>query len=193
MRHIVNTIYSRAQLRINTLLAVGRARKESLERAATLSFCKTLVLCYGNIYRSPLVAAHLQSGPLKSGHFEVRSAGFHPKPGRSAPPDFVELVRSCTGLDLSGHRSRVVTKEDLEWASAIVLMDRHNWHALSAIDSSRASLVIWLGAFLNSGSPEISDPYGLQESEIAAIAHDLVTASEHLERTAGHRRCATDT
>lgn len=79
-----------------------------------------LVLCLGNICRSPYAAASLARCALNG--LEVRSAGFL-RSGRPSP----ETARSSAqrnGIDLSGHRSQQVTPALLEQADLVIVMDR---------------------------------------------------------------------
>ena len=96
-------------------------RRKALEalrrrpRPATL-----LILCQGNICRSPVAAALLDRALAPLG-IEVQSAGFI---GYNRPPP-AEAVAVATrhGVDLSGHRSRLVTADLVRAADLIVVMD----------------------------------------------------------------------
>ena len=81
---------------------------------------KVLVLCHGNIYRSPLCAAALS----KHEGLSVRSAGFRSAGKRAARP--ARLAAAVLGYDLKTHRSSLVTPELLRWASFIIYMDSGN-------------------------------------------------------------------
>lgn len=167
-------------MRVAAELAVRRARVTTLQRTQTLPFRRMLVLCYGNIYRSPLAAACLIRMCSGKDAVQVRSAGFHPNPGRPARGEFIQMVRDHVGLDLSGHSSRVVCIDDVEWADSIVIMDRHNWHALARLDRACLEKIVWLGAFLRSGPVEIIDPYGLSELEVHRVIDQLDAATRTL-------------
>jgi protein-tyrosine phosphatase len=145
---------------------------------------RILVLCYGNIYRSPLAAAYLARTLCDSAGCQIRSAGFHPRAGRESSEDFVRHVLHRTGLDLSAHRSSLVSVQDLEWAQMVVIMDRHNWHALAKASggSDTMSRVLWLGALRATGPVEIGDPYGRSEDVMAQIVEDVVESAERLGR-----------
>lgn len=117
-----------------------------------------LVLCYGNIYRSPLVEYLLKKSVL-FGAFSIKSAGFYEKPGRSCERQYLSLLKD-RGYDLSNHRSTVVRKDDLDWANIIIIMDRKNWDLVGAVDRVALQKVVWVGAFNRSGSVEVDDPYG---------------------------------
>jgi protein-tyrosine phosphatase len=135
-----------------------------------------LVLCYGNIYRSPFVEALLRA-QLETDvpAMEIRSAGFHRRIGRETPSDFVALSRAYQ-VDLTGHRSALVERATLDWADLVVVMDRHNWEALADFGPLAQGKAVWLGALLEDGSVEIADPYGRTAAEAGVIAQRLYRA-----------------
>lgn len=79
-----------------------------------------LVVCHGNICRSPFAAALLRQalGPVG---VRVDSAGFV-RPERPAPPEAVAAA-ARRGVDLAGHRSRLLTPDLARAADLIVVMD----------------------------------------------------------------------
>jgi protein-tyrosine phosphatase len=136
---------------------------------------RVLVVCYGNIYRSPFVSVLLQQR-LAAG-ISVRSAGFHAVPNRPSP---ARHVRSCDryGVSLAQHRSCVITQADVEWADLIILMDRLHWAALTTMGARKEKLV-WLGV-LSSGAVEIPDPFNKSDAEADDIVDMLRAATESL-------------
>ena len=159
--------------------ALFRARRLSLARASARCPRRLLVLCYGNIYRSPFVAAWLGSKLAGQPGFEIRSAGFHHVPARPSPQDYVRLaIDYC--IDLEPHRSRLVEPADLEWAEAIVIMDRYNWERLRSSGSVIQRKIIWLGAFAATGAVEIEDPYALPRPRVQAIVEQMRVAADGL-------------
>jgi len=138
---------------------------------------KFVVVCYGNIYRSPYAARLLgdRLGPA----FQVRSTGFHRVADRPSLPAHVEMSLQ-SGVDLRAHRSTIITVDDIQWADAIVLMDRHNWQALRQRGAEPARL-IWLGAF--DGGGEIPDPYGRSSDDARRIMHRVHRCTEALAAT----------
>jgi len=141
---------------------------EALQRRGGTSI---LVLCYGNIYRSPLVA-HLLRNDERLAGFSIDSAGFYPREGRPCDARYLELLGD-RGHDLSSHRSTVVSREHLEAASLIVIMDRFQWQQLSQFGRPITDKTVWLGALSDSGSVEVEDPYGLPEAEVQQIIDQL--------------------
>lgn len=152
-------------------LTAGRDSRAVLEAGSPR---KLLVVCYGNIYRSPYAAQLLgdRLGPT----YQVRSSGFHRVADRPSPPAHVEMSLQ-SGVDLRAHRSKIMTVDEIQWADAIVLMDRHNWQVLRQRGADPARL-IWLGAF--DGSGEIPDPYGLSSDDARRIMHRVHQCTEAL-------------
>jgi protein-tyrosine phosphatase len=163
------------------------ARATAVRRLGGAPVRRLLVVCYGNIYRSPLFAeilrAHYQGADGKQP--EIRSAGFHPRAGRSSPPEYV-VQCAGHGVTLDAHRSALTTPDDLAWADTIVCMDRHNWNALDLMGADSAKIV-WAGA-LTEGNVEILDPYGRPEPEVEHIIGRIETAArQFIERSGAPR------
>jgi len=78
-----------------------------------------LVLCLGNICRSPYAAGVLER---HLPDHEVRSAGFL-EAGRP-PPRHAVSVAAERGINLTGHLSSRVTTSLLDWADLVLVMDR---------------------------------------------------------------------
>jgi protein-tyrosine phosphatase len=80
---------------------------------------RVLVVCLGNICRSPYAAAALRSAA--GAHVEIESAGFI-GPGR-AVPGLARDLAARSGLDLSAHRSRQLSADMVSAADLVVVMD----------------------------------------------------------------------
>jgi protein-tyrosine-phosphatase len=107
-------------LRRRRVLEALRRRAPVLHTPAVV-----LVVCYGNICRSPFAAAVLSRalGGMR-GAARVESAGLiaPPPPRRPAPPHAVTAA-ARHGVDLASHRSRVITADLVHSADLIVVMD----------------------------------------------------------------------
>jgi protein-tyrosine-phosphatase len=79
-----------------------------------------LVVCHGNICRSPFAAARL-AGYLAPAGVRVGSAGFI-GPSRACPPEAV-MAAARRGVDLAAHRSQLLTAATARRADLIVVMD----------------------------------------------------------------------
>lgn len=97
-----------------------------------------LFVCNGNICRSPYAAAVAQR--LFTGTVAVESAGFI-GPNRPSPPEAV-AVAAERGLDLSSHRSKLLTPERLRAADVVVVMDGGQRRRIVRGHGAPAALVV---------------------------------------------------
>jgi protein-tyrosine-phosphatase len=143
---------------------------------------RVLVLCYGNICRSPVVAALLQSCAKD---VEIVSAGFHAQPRRRMPEEWANVVEQTTGMRLDHHRSRVVNAALINWADLIIVMDSANWRMLARTHRHAISKAVLLGVAAAAGRgarAEIADPYTLDETGMRPIATTLQRCVDDLAR-----------
>lgn len=94
-----------------------------------------LVVCTGNIYRSPLAAAALRHRLLEAGiGVVVGSAGVAPVVGQRVPTGLLQEVGRQHPLhpDLEAHRARSLNSELIEQATVIVAMAREHIRAVVA-------------------------------------------------------------
>lgn len=98
-----------------------------------------LVLCSGNIVRSPLAKGLLRKilDDIGVSDVVVASAGTLGIEGGAAHPEAVRLARE-RGFDLSRHRSRGVTAQGLQRADMIVVMEEAHARKVREIDPSAA-------------------------------------------------------
>ena len=135
----------------------GLRRRVGRRRLATEEPRSILVICLGNICRSPYAAA-LLTRALKGSDVRVESSGFI-GPGRHSP---AEAVRTAgrRGIDLTPHRSRELTAEQVAGAELVVVMDVHQRRRLEEQFGRRRGVLV-----LGDLDPEpidtrtIRDPY----------------------------------
>jgi protein-tyrosine phosphatase len=161
--------------RWRAFIALRRARATSRARLSAGPIQRVLVVCYGNIYRSPLLAEYLRKS--LAGTAVVRSVGFHQRAGRPSPERHVQMCAGL-GVHLEAHRSAVIEHADLAWADTIILMDWHNWDALHAMGADPQKLV-WAGC-LHERGPAIPDPYGHGEEAARRVVTTLLESGEQL-------------
>jgi protein-tyrosine-phosphatase/predicted ATP-grasp superfamily ATP-dependent carboligase len=177
LTHLARKEATTAAAKLTRALVLNRAPRLTGARRREFADAKrVLVLCHGNICRSPYVAARLAER-TGSGR-EIRSAGFYPQADRPTPDD-VQTVARRRGVDLSGHRSRLVSEADLAWADAIILMDHRNYVSLRAIGRNHLDKVLWLGV-LDGAATEIEDPYGMSDAAIDLVLGRLDVCSSTL-------------
>jgi protein-tyrosine phosphatase len=114
-----------------------------------------LILCYGNINRSPFAAelARLQTGT------SAKSAGLYAISGRPASDDAVRLGREY-GIDLLEHRSNAVGRDDLRRAGAIFVFDLEDVARIACREQCALRRTHFLASLAPNGGITIADPHG---------------------------------
>lgn len=145
-----------------------------------------LVLCHGNICRSPLATALMR----KYGFGDVICAGFK-EDGLKSPKKMRDYALEHFGIDLSGHRSLAVTTEMLTEAELILYMDggqRARLESLwkdAGLDAARggplAQFAEPLARYLNTPLDRIGDPMFQKQNspEFALIMAQLDEAARN--------------
>jgi len=105
------------------LLHSARRRAALAALARQRSLQSVLVVCNGNIFRSPFAAAVLDRALRREGwdDVQVESAGFI-GPGRPSPADAVAAAAG-RGIDLRAHRSQLLTPDLVRAADVILVME----------------------------------------------------------------------
>ena len=121
---------------------------------------RVLILCHGNICRSPLAAIlAAQRFPNAS----ISSAGFHPISGRFSP-DFAIAAAERIGVDIKSHRSRRVDAKLISDAQLVLIMDESNYELLRKDFPQALEKTLFLGMLLPMPQLEIKDPYDNPDS-----------------------------
>lgn len=159
------------------------AKRRALRRAALRGPPRrVLVVCYGNICRSPYVAAALRGRLAASTGLEVSvdSAGLF-GPGRAAHSIAVAVGR-MRGVELGGHASRLVTTKDATVHDLALVMTRAQRIALIQEHGFQAAQVELLADFGAAEAPtrEIPDPYGKPAEVFEAVFDQIDRAVDTL-------------
>jgi protein-tyrosine phosphatase len=121
---------------------------------------RVLMVCLGNICRSPLAEGILASKTNSHDIFvdSAGTAGYHV--GNPPDPRSVEVAAS-KGIDISGQRCRRFSQADFDEFDYIFAMDRENLNHLKELARSEADLakVSLLLEAANMPEEEVPDPY----------------------------------
>src|SRR5436189_5952372 len=119
-----------------------------------------LFVCTGNICRSPLAASLLERALQERGiEVTVASAGTGAWDGAPAS-EGAYLVGLERGLDLSGHRARLLTREIVEDADLILTMARHHRARVDELGGEGRVFVLGEYGGREGEEAEVSDPFG---------------------------------
>jgi protein-tyrosine-phosphatase len=110
---------------------------------------------------------------------DIESAGFHQQEGRSCP-EKIQRIGNSFGVDLSGHRSRRVTREILANADLVIAMDQDNLNCLGSEFSDVLERTTLLGLFGNPPAVAIADPYLADEAITLRICEQVRSSVDGL-------------
>ncbi|MCL6710960.1 low molecular weight phosphotyrosine protein phosphatase [Pseudomonas sp. R2.Fl] len=133
---------------------------------------QVLIVCVGNICRSPMAEAVLHAHGRGSG-LRVRSAGLAARVGDGLHPIAAELLAE-NGLELDRHVARQIDLRMLVEADLILAMEQRQLRALEAIAPPLRNRMHLLGRW--NGRREIRDPCGKQRDAFVH-AFDLIGES----------------
>ena len=134
-----------------------------------------LVVCMGNICRSPVAAAMLkQQLPEK----EIKSAGLTAMVDQGVEPTARALAET-DGLDVSRHKAQQLTPEHLQWADLILVMSQNQRSLIGNKDPAAMGKTMLLGHWIkaagtraNNGA-DIPDPYK-KSADVFEHVHKLI-------------------
>ena len=135
-----------------------------------------LVICHGNICRSPFAAALLGA---RLPALELRSAGLHAGDGNPADPVAARCAERL-GVSLVEHRSRRVDDELLAWSQLILAMQGSHLAELDRFGRGVRRRARLLGAFLPEPPHLLEDPWGHPEPVFDAVFARIREAVEVL-------------
>ncbi|HEU4365041.1 MAG TPA: low molecular weight protein arginine phosphatase [Candidatus Krumholzibacteria bacterium] len=153
---------------------------------------KILFVCSGNTCRSPL-AEVIARQVLAGARVAVSSAGSSAMDGSPASPHSIE-VAAANGLDLSGHRSRLLNASMVRDADLIVTMGARHRETVGVIDADALEYTFLLTNFSDRHHGDIPDPIGgpleTYASTCAVIRECVESMAAHLPRFDGWKPAA---
>ena len=119
-------------------------------------FQRILVVCTGNICRSPVAEAMLREAlPGR----RLGSAGLGALVGHGVEPT-ARALAAADGLDVADHQARQLTAEMLQAADLVLVMSDGQRRAIADLAPEALGKTMTLGKWLDGGQgKEIPDPY----------------------------------
>lgn len=130
--------------------------------AAMIEPPAVLMVCLGNICRSPLAEAALRAAALRAGlAVTVNSAGLGPWHIGDPPDPRAQAVARAHGLDIGGLRGRQVGAADFARFDHLLALDRENLRALRRLcpPGARARVSLLLDHVPGRAGEAVADPY----------------------------------
>ncbi len=135
-------------------------------------FNRILVLCIGNICRSPLAEA-LLSRALPG--VEVDSAGLGALVDYPAAPEMQKIAQDDYELDLSGHRAKQMSKQLVQSADVVFVMSDGQKQHVKEKFPHLGGRVLLLSHFssANMKGINVADPYKKSEEAFIVCAQQI--------------------
>ncbi len=132
-----------------------------------------LAVCTGNICRSPMAEGILRGMLSACRDITISSAGTHAVEGNPAS-EFAVIASFEQGVDISGHRARVLTPDMIKRSHVILCMEPSHIEWVISADVHASERVFNVAKF--SGGKKrnaIDDPYGCSLREYRQCFLDL--------------------
>jgi len=137
---------------------------------------RVLVVCHGNICRSPFLEAYLRH---KAPQLAVLSAGLAAAADSRADPTARQVAEEF-GLSLEAHRSRRLDSHDLARADLVLAMEGHQAVAILKLAPDARSRLCLAGDFLPTAPHRVPDPWGESEDRYRSVFARLALGAERM-------------
>ena len=128
-----------------------------------------LVVCVGNICRSPMAEALLKSALRGQDGITVESAGLGALVGYPADDYALELMQEM-GEDVSSHRARQIHPDMVTDADLVLVMEARQKRAIDDADPTARGKVHRLGEWQDR---DIDDPYRQDKAAFAEALEEI--------------------
>jgi len=138
-----------------------------------------LFVCTGNTCRSPMAEVLLRRRSAELPGWQVVSAGICAGAGMRASAESVKAVAEL-GLDLSDHRSRLLSSKQIRDARVIVVMTRAHADAIRDVQSAASDKIFLMRSFLPDGDGDVADPVGFGIGDYRRCRDEIASGMDGL-------------
>jgi protein-tyrosine phosphatase len=128
-----------------------------------------LVVCVGNICRSPMAEGLLKSALRGQTEITVESAGLGALVGHSADDYAIELMNEL-GIDIGAHRARQIHPDMIRRADLVLVMEAGHKRAIDDADATARGKVYRIGEWQDRN---IDDPYRQPKAAFADALEEI--------------------
>jgi protein-tyrosine phosphatase len=158
-----------------------RRRAGGVPTLGNMQIQSILVVCHGNICRSPFAERLLRA---RVPSIEAASAGLQATSGTPADTNAARAA-SAFGVDLATHSATLLTNDLIAGADLVLGMEgRHRREIVRSWPGARAKTFL-LGDFLMSAPHRIEDPWGCDDETFLRVFQQIEQAVVGLRRVLG--------
>lgn len=142
------------------------------------------MLCLGNICRSPLAEGILRE-KISKNHFVDSAGTINMHQGKKADARSIAVAKSH-GVDINIHRSRPITKNDLDEFDIIFCMDQHNYDdaiSMAKSEAQKQKISLILEDYGDGNILEVPDPYYSDLQDFEEVYLLLDKACDRIAKT----------
>lgn len=145
---------------------------------------KILMVCLGNICRSPLAEGILKDKCIAKGlNWKIESAGTAGYHVGCAPHHQSQKIALLNGVDISNQQCRKFVKDDMDRYDLIYVMDQSNYENVKLIAEEKWNLKkvkLILSEVNSHQNNEVPDPWNGTDADFMHVYNLLDTACNHI-------------